>query len=145
VLKIVRDDAEVRPQVEDVPALLAEDAYGAALALDRIDVACQQLEQGRFAGAVGSEDGGLASSRDVERQVAEDTGVPAVGGDVLDLDDILHGCGSYLDLKYTAVVRAVMEAAYAPGKCACRTWVSMSVRASSHPCATSVPALSSAT
>ena len=74
VLKIVRDDAEVGPQVEDVPALLAEDAYGTALALDGIDVARQQLEQGRFAGAVGSEDGGLASGRDVERQVVEDAG-----------------------------------------------------------------------
>ena len=52
VLKVVGDDAEVGPQVEEVPALLAEEPYGAALALDGIDVARQQLEQGRFAGAV---------------------------------------------------------------------------------------------
>ncbi len=96
VLKIVRDDAEVGPQVEEVPALLAEEPYGAALALDGIDIARQQLEQGRFAGAVGSKDGGLASDRDVERQVVEDAGAAPIGADVLDLDDVLHGCGSYL-------------------------------------------------
>src|SRR4030095_12629625 len=52
VLKIVRDDAEVSSQVEDVPALLAEDAYGTALALDGVDVPRQPLEQSRFAGRV---------------------------------------------------------------------------------------------
>jgi hypothetical protein len=138
VLKVVRDDAEVSPQVEDVPALLAEDAYRTALALDGIDVARQQLEQGRFTGAVGSEDGGLASGCDVERQVVEDEGAPTIGGDVLDLDDVLHGCGSYLDWGCGAAMRVVMEAAYAPGTCGCRSWTSMSVRASSHPYATSL-------
>ena len=116
VLKVVRDDAEVGPQVEDVPALLAEDAYGTALALDGIDVARQQLEQGRFAGAVGSKDGGLASDCDVERQVVEDASAAAIGADVLDLDDVLHGCRSYLDCEYAAAVRAIMEAPYPPNR-----------------------------
>ena len=53
----------------------------------------------------------MSSDRSLKTRV-----LPAIGGDVLDLDDVLHGCGSYLDLEYAATVRAVMDAAYPPGR-----------------------------
>jgi hypothetical protein len=90
VLQIVRHHAEVGTQVPDVPALLAEEADVTARALDGIDLARQQLQQGRFAGAVGAEDGGMAAGGDVERQIIEDAGLPAIHSDVADLDDVLH-------------------------------------------------------
>ena len=58
----------------------------------------------------------MASEGDVERQIIEDAGAAAIGADVLDLDDVLHGCRSYLDAEYAAIVTALMKAPYPPGR-----------------------------
>src|SRR5690606_27637255 len=89
-LQIVRHDAEARAQLPHVPALLAEEEQAAPLLLDRIDLAREQLEQRRLAGAVRTEDRGVAAARDRERQAVEDARVAAVSGDVLQFDDV-HG------------------------------------------------------
>src|SRR3990172_5327494 len=78
VLKIAGDDAEMGAQIPQIPFRLAKNPYaaasGALSACSGVDFARQQLQQRRFAGAVGAENHRAAMERDFQRQLVEDFG-----------------------------------------------------------------------
>ncbi len=84
--QLVRDDAESPAQLEQVPALLAEQAHVRVGRPHRIEIAGDELEERRLAGAVGPEDRGAPLRRDLERQAVEDARLAAIDGGVLDLE-----------------------------------------------------------
>ena len=73
IVKIGGDDAQLRSQLEHVPALPAEDPDGgrAPLFSERILLQCEQLDERRLAGAVRAEDGGVLADADGQRQAIE--------------------------------------------------------------------------
>ena len=64
---VVGDDAEVMAQVEEAPRVAPQDAQRPGLGLqDGVEVARDQLDQGGFAAAVGTQDGDVLALRDRE-------------------------------------------------------------------------------
>ena len=77
VMEIGGDDAELRSQIEDVPSAFAEDQYGrrSVFVAHRAVVVRQEAHQRRLPGAVGTDDGGVFSRLDRQREAVEDAAV----------------------------------------------------------------------
>jgi hypothetical protein len=74
IVQIGRHDAHLRSQLEDIPAVAAEQAnrWLAFAVHQGIQLQRQQPHQGRLARAVGTQNGGVFADVDGQREVVED-------------------------------------------------------------------------
>src|SRR6478735_2774620 len=75
------------PHVPDVPLRLAEEPDGSVLFRHRVHFAGQELENSRLPGAIRTQNGRMLIRLQQEREIVEDTSVPAVDLGVFDLED----------------------------------------------------------
>lgn len=81
--KLGGDDTEMTAQLGEVPAFAAEDAEVRAFPDERISLAGEGLDQGRFAAAVGAKDSDVLSRPDAERDIVQHDGVAAGDKNIL--------------------------------------------------------------
>jgi hypothetical protein len=85
---VVGDDAELTAEIVDMPSVAAEDFEAPGFGLEtRIEFAGDQLDEGRFAGAVRAQDHDVFALGDGEGDVVEDGLVAALDGDVLEIEE----------------------------------------------------------
>src|ERR1043166_7656113 len=92
-MKVSGDDAELRLEVENVPAALAEHEHGgrAVLMAQRTVVVREQADERRFAGAVGADDRGGLAGVNREREAGEDAPIALDDRRIPQLEDwFLH-------------------------------------------------------
>ena len=86
MLKIVRHHTQSFTNIPHVPPFFAKYSDARRVIRDRMDLAGQQIQESRFPGAIGTEDGDVFTHLDGQREVIEDTGVPPIGRHPFDLD-----------------------------------------------------------
>ena len=108
IVQIGGDDAELRPQLEHVPAILAEDADRRGERADsvgeRVLLQREQLDEGRFAGAVGPEDRGVLADGDRQRERVEHARLAEHDRRVVEFeqttDRAVADCGLRIELRF---------------------------------------------
>src|SRR5258705_10806252 len=95
MVQVGGDDAELRLQIEDVPAALAEDEDGgrSVLVTHRPVIVREQADERRLAGAVGTDDRGVLARGDGEREAVEDAAVIFDDRRVSELEDWIRQSG----------------------------------------------------
>ena len=77
------DDAESRAEFEDVPEGTAEDGDGGIVALKRVALAREGLDESGFAGTVGAEDADVLADGDAKGEAVKGNVLAAEDGDVV--------------------------------------------------------------
>src|SRR4026208_586828 len=75
------------PHIPDVPLRLAKEPDGGLVFRHGVHVAGQELKNSRLPGTIRTEDGRMLICYQQEREIVEDTRVPAVDLRVFDLED----------------------------------------------------------
>ncbi len=73
-LEILGNQADVPSQIPDIPTLPPEDAHPGVVGSYRVEFPADQLEQGRFSGSIGADNGNPFVLTDKQREMPEDAG-----------------------------------------------------------------------
>ena len=95
VLQIMRDNAEPGAKRPHIPPVLPKKAHVTAVAMDRMDLSGQHLQERGFPGAVRTEDHSVASLWNYKRQIAQHFGVASIDGNMVELDKVGWALGHH--------------------------------------------------
>ena len=86
--KIGTDNAEMLPQLGQIPAISAKDADPHARLNDGVDLACNREDQRGFAASVGAEDGNMLSGTKIEVHIMQNDPVAPGNVDVFEFEKL---------------------------------------------------------
>ena len=82
------DNAEMLPQLGQIPAISAKDADPHARLNDGVDLACNREDQRGFAASVGAEDGNMLSGTKIEVHIMQNDPVAPGNVDVFEFEKL---------------------------------------------------------
>jgi len=97
VMEIRRDEAELRPQIEDIPVIAAKHPDGgrcvSVVRCERAILVCEESNERRLPGAVGTENRRVLADVDRERQPVENGTILSDDRGVRELEDGIRHYG----------------------------------------------------